>query len=402
MTADGRNIRPAFVLVTENESVTRRLNDSIGNDCDLLVSDSSSLERILQIIDSVGAVLAIVHIPTGNEPHHLLLIEELRAAKPLLPVLVFAESWDPDMVLMVMRSGASDLITRTSTREEVQERLQHIMRKSAQYSSMRDRPRGKIIAVVSARPDADSAILCLPLGLAFRQFAPDAKTLLLDLGVPEADSLSFLDLQASYSFVDAVRSIRRFDETLIETAFAKHSSGLALLAMAEESTADDITANDVIVLLNILRSYYQYVVVDLSGLPRSQFLQLTSSHADHIFLLCEQTVPSCRSNKKLMDFLLKHQPGCPIELIVDRYLDKQEPSGLEIAERLGIPLRTTLPSSGLARLYMKNSGRTLFEFAPQDIYTRAIERLAKSVLGLKSSDEGHGWFSFFKRFLKNR
>lgn len=402
MIPEGRKARPAFVLITENESVTRRLNDSIGGDGDLLVSDSSSLERILQIIDSVGAVLAIVHIPSGNESHHLLLIEELRAAKPLLPVLVFAESWDPEMVLTVMRSGASDLITRTSTREEVQERIQHIMRKSAHYSTLRDRPRGKIIALISARPDADSAILCLHLGLAFRRFSPEAKTLLLDLGVPEADSLSFLDLQASYSFVDAVRSIRRFDETLIETAFAKHSSGLALLAMAEESTADDITANDVIVLLNILRSYFQYVVVNLSGLPRSQFLQLTTSHADHIFLLCEQTVPSCRSNKKLMDFMLKHQPGCPIELIVDRYLDKQEPNADEIAERLDLPLRTTLPSSGLARLYMKNSGRTLFEFAPQDKYALAIEQFAKSVLGLKPVDEGQGWFSFFKRFLKNQ
>ncbi|WKJ90981.1 hypothetical protein QZJ86_02315 [Methylomonas montana] len=400
MSAEARHIRPAFVLITDNESVTRRLNDSIGDEGDLLIAEPSSLERILQIIDSVSAMLAIIHIPVGNHASHLDLIEELHASKPLLPLLVFTESWDSDMVLEIMRSGACDLITKESSRDEIRDRLRRIMKKTAHYATIRDKPRGKIIGIVSARPDADSAILCLHLGLALRQHSPESKTLLLDLGIPEADSLSFLDLQASYSFVDAVRSIRRFDETLIETAFAKHHSGLALLAMAEESTADDITANDVIVLLNILRSYFQYVVVNLSGLPKSQFLQLTTVHADQLFLLCEQTVPSCRSNKKLMDFLLKNQPDCPIELIVDRYLDKQEPSGAEIAERLGLPLRTILPSSGLARLYMKNSGRTLFEFAPQDKYAQAIEQFAKSLLGLKPLAERRSWLSFFTSFLQ--
>lgn len=400
MSAERHNSRPSFVLVTDNESITHRLNESIGDEGDLLVSDPSSLERTLQIIDAVGAILAIIHLPIGNESQQLFLIEELRNRKPLLPVVVFAESWGPEIVLAVMRSGASDLITGNSTRDEVRDRLQLAMKKSTQYSTIRDRPKGKIIALISARPDADTAILSLHLALAIRQCLPEAKTLLLDLGIPEADSLSFLDLQASYSFIDAVRSIRRFDETLIETAFAKHSSGLALLAMAEESTADDITANDVIVLLNILRSYFRFVVINLSGLPRSQFLQLTTSHADQIFLLCEQTVPSCRSNKKLIDFLRKNQATGPMELIVDRYLDKQEPSAAEIAERLGVPLCTTLPSSGLARLYMKNSGHSLFEFAPQDPYLRAIEQFAKSLLGIQPTSEQPNWLSWFTRFLK--
>lgn len=394
-------IRPAFVLITENESTTRRLYESIGNEWDLLVSDPSSLERILQLIDSVGAYLAIVHIPDYNPSAYMELLEELHAAKPMMPVLVLAESRDPDLVLSVMRSGASDLVTLESPREEVRERLQHIMQKSARHSELRDRPRGKIISIASARPDADSAILCLHLGLALRKLNPNAKTLLLDLGVPEADTLSFLDLNASYSFLDAVRSIRRFDETLIETAFAKHESGLTLLAMAEDSTAEDITANDIVVLLNILRSYFQYVVVNLSGLPKSQFLQLTASHADNLFLLCEQSVPSCRSNKKLNDFLHENMPGSSVELIIDRYMEEQEPNADDIAERLGLPLRIALPSSGLVRLYMKNSGRTLFEFAPQDKYTQAIEQLAKSLLGMSTSVDQRGWFSFLKRFLPN-
>lgn len=401
MNTAERPLKPAFVLVTDNEWVSQRLNDSIGSEGDLLITEAASLERILQLIDSVGAALAIVHVPAENKAHHLFLIEELHARKPILPILVFAEAAEPDVMLAIMRSGACDLVTRASSREEVQERLQTILRKMSHFSAARERPRGKIVSLVSARADADAAILCLHIALALCKQAPNQKTLLLDLGIPEGDTIAFLDLQASYSFVDAIRSIRRFDDTLIETAFAKHDSGLALLAMPEEATADDITANDVIVLLNILRTYFQYVIINLNGLRKSPFLQLTTANSDQIFLLCEQTVPSCRGNKKLMDFLAEHQPGIPVELIVDRYLEKQEPSGQEIAERFGIPLRATLPSSGMARLYMKNSGRSFYEFAPQDKYAVAVEGLAKSLLGVASAAESHGLFAMFKWLSKH-
>ena len=391
---------PAFVLVTESEAATRQLQESIAEQGELILSDPSSLGRILQIIDSVGAVLAIVHVPADNYSPQLTLITELHAAKSLLPILVFADVLDPDLVLAVMRCGASDLIAKNPSREEIRERLQHLLKRSGPASVLGERSRGKIIALVSARPDADTALLSLHLALAIQDLLPDAKTLLLDLGVPEADSLLYLGLSASYSFVDAVRSTRRFDETLIETAFARHNSGLALLAMPEEAASDDITANDVIVLLNILRSYYGVIIMNLGGLPKSQFLQLTASHADDIYLLCEQTVPSCRSNKRLMEFFHKNHVDRNISLVVDRYLEKQDPVAQEIAGRLGIPLRTTLPPSGLVRLNMKNSGQTLFEFAPKDRYTQAVEQFARSVLSQKFPDKRRSGFSFLKHLLQ--
>ncbi len=393
---------PSIVLVSESEGVSRRLQESIGDLGKLIVADPSSLERIVQIIDSVSAFLAIVHIPDENPIMHLGLIEELHSAKPLLPILVFADTLDQDLVLAAMRSGASDLIARNTTRENMRERLQHLLKKNALVSALPKRPKGKIVALISARPDTDCALLSLHLALGLRKLEPSSKTLLLDLGVPEADSLLFLGLHSAYSFVDAVRSTRRFDETLIETAFGKHDSGLALLAMPEEARGYDITANDVIVLLNILRSYFRYIIMNLAGLPKSQFLQLTASHADEILMLCEQTVPSCLGNKNLIDFFQKNNFDRHIELIVDRYLEKQEPNAEEISIRLGLPLRGTLPPSGMARLNMKNSGQTLFEFAPKDKYTQAIESLAQSCLLENQGKKPANRLSFFKRLFTSQ
>jgi pilus assembly protein CpaE len=394
---------PPLLLVTESEAAARRLMDVIDEQGELFVSEPESLERVLQIVDSVACVLAIVHVTSEGRSRQMMLIESLRAAKPLLPVLVFADSLDSDLVLTALRLGACDVIAKDSSKSEVRERLQYAMERYAPSNTLQKRARGKIIAIVSARPDADCAILALHLALAIHSLEAGGKTLLLDLGMPLADSLLFLGLRSSYTFVDAVRSTRRFDEILIETAFAKHSSGLALLAMPEEELApSDITTNDVVVLLNILRTYHHHVVMNLGGSPRSEFLALMVSHADQVLLLCEQTVPSCRSNKQLMEFFEKRHLNERIGLVVDRYLEKQAPSAPEIAERLGIPLRATLPASGIARLAMKNSGRTLFEIAPKDKYTVAVENIARTFVQKQSPVERRRRFGFLEDLFQRK
>ncbi len=389
-----------YVLVTESEWAARWLREAVDDLAEPVLCDHSSLERILQLVDSAGALLVVVHLPKDDADERLARIQDLHGAKPLLPIVAFADTLDPDLVLDVMRSGAGDLITRESTREEVQKRLLLALEKSPLAAAVGERPRGRITAVASARPDADSALFALHLALGLRRHAPDARTLLLDLGVPEGDSLVFLGLRASYSFIDAVRSTRRFDEALIETAFVRHPSGLAVLAMPEDAAADDIAANDVVVLLNVLRGYYNYLVINLGGLPRSQFLQLVLSHADDTLLLCEQTVPSCRANRKLLDFLQKNRLGKKMELIVDRYRSNLVPSADEIAERLGLTLRAVLPPSGYIRLAMKNSGQTLFECAPKDQYTQTVDQLARSCCG--SSDSSRSGIAYFTRWFRRR
>ena len=50
-----------------------------------------------------------------------------------------------------------------------------------------------------------------------------------------------------------------------------------------------------------------------------------------------------------------------------------------IAKGFGIPLLSTLPSSGMARLTMMNSGESLFTSAPRDPYTIAVRKIAQEL-----------------------
>jgi pilus assembly protein CpaE len=176
--------------------------------------------------------------------------------------------------------------------------------------------------------------------------------------------------------------LRRLDSMLIDSAFAKHESGLSLLALPEEQGAmGEITSADIYVLLGMLRRYFARIVINLGGVPQSDFLYLLLSNADNTLVVIEQSVPSCKQNMQLVRNMIEHKiPMENVELVIDRYLPQLPPDADSLSRGFGLTLQATLPPSGMARLSMMNSGESLFHCAPRDPYTLAVRKLAKRIL----------------------
>lgn len=240
-------------------------------------------------------------------------------------------------------------------------------------------------------------MLALHLALAVQETEP---TLLLDLGVPHGDAMLYLGLTASYSFIDAVRSLRRIDSTLIQTGFGKHKSGLTVLSMPEEPwTGAQFTSADVYVLLRTLKRHFSHIVVNLGGMARSEFLMLILGNVDQTIILLEQSVPSCRQNMQLIRHLREEKVSLDkAGVVVDRYLPKMPPDAESIAQSFGLPLMGTLASSGMARLATMNSGESMFELSPNDSYTQSVRQLARQITNLPRKTE-HNAPSLLRRLI---
>ena len=58
--------------------------------------------------------------------------------------------------------------------------------------------------------------------------------LLVDLATPSGAAAIFLNLNPTYNVLDAINDAHRCDQTLIDTAFPKHSSGVYVLSLPED------------------------------------------------------------------------------------------------------------------------------------------------------------------------
>lgn len=373
--------KQSYVAVTSNQEHIRWLNSVFREEGEVIAADQSSLERVRQILDLTGAQVVFVALAPQTLRQDTALIEGLVAVKALLSVIAMADQVDNDMLLSAMRAGARDFILTGSRPGEVINLVQRLQNR-APVANIPAASLSKITALVSARPGSDTPMLALHLALAMQGEQKERNTLLLDLGNPAGDTLTYLGLNSPYTFIDAVRSLRRLDSMLIDSAFAKHESGLSLLALPEEQGAmSEITSADIYVLLGMLRRYFPRIVINLGGVPRSDFLYLLLSNTDNILVVVEQSVPSCKLNMQLVRQMIEHKiPITSVELVVDRYLPKLPPNADSLSRGFGLPLQAILPPSGLARLSMMNSGESLFKCAPGDPYTLAIRKMAKNMM----------------------
>jgi pilus assembly protein CpaE len=370
--------RNHFLLVSDRKEVVQWLEAALHDEGEVIVSDSSSLDRVLQLVDAIGARAVFCELTNDNSSREASFMEGLTAAKPLLPVVAMAEAPDRQTILTALRAGARDFVSPDMRPGELIALIRRVI--SREHNDLRAGMirEGAMTAVASARPGGDAPMFALHLALALQDLTPTQDVLLLDLGVPAADSLHYLGIDPTYTFVDAIRSLRRMDETLINTAFSRHDTGLRILAMPDETLdAGRFTSADLYVLIGALKRHFQHIVVNLGGVPASEFLYVLLGRSDRALLLVEQSVPSCKQNRTLLQRLRDNKvPLENVQLVVDRYLPSVPPNGDTIAKGFGIPLMSTLPSSGMARLTMMNSGESLFKSAPRDPYTVTVRKLA--------------------------
>jgi pilus assembly protein CpaE len=371
--------RNCFIAITTSQECLHWLAQSLRDEGEVIPADSPSVERVVQLSDAIGASIIFVQVNPAEYRQEALMIEGLIAAKPFLPVIVVADSFDQNLLLTVIRLGARDFIKIGTRGTEVVGEVKRLIPRDAALLSSQADEHGKITAVVSARPGSDSPMLALHLALAVQESEP---TLLLDLGAPHGDAMLYLGLTSSYSFIDAIRSLRRIDSTLIQTGFGKHKSGLTVLSMPEDPWIDaQFTAADVSVLLRSLRRHFPRIIVNMGGMVGSDFFMLLLGNVDQIILLVEQSVPSCRQNMQLMKRLRDDKIQLTnAGMVVDRYLPKLPPDAESIAQSFGLPLLTTLSPSGMARLATMNSGESMFELSPNDPYALSVRKLASKIL----------------------
>jgi len=391
-----------FVALVENEAHLNWLEQALGSSASLVECDEPSVDRMLQLVDTASASAVFVRFGNADQAQRSQFVLRMLARKPSLAVIGLGECDDRDLVLSVLRSGARDFLPIGAPAVEVNAAVDRVLARHTPIDA--SAALGSLHAMICARPDGYSASFAAHLALAVRQLVPpDEKVLLLDLGTPVGDSLLLLDLRPSYSFVDAVRSVRRFDQTLVHAVFAQHSSGLSVLTLPEDPTElEQIQAADAIALIGVLRTYFDHVVLNLAGLFDLEQLVFMLEKATRLLVHTDQCVATCRANYRLLQALRQAKVSVDdCRVVVDRYHPRIDPSVDQIAKLLEVELWSCVPADGLRVLEAINSGKPMLELAPNSGYTRAIVQLAASLLDRDVAGLSGGWLERIWRQLRS-
>lgn len=335
--------------------------------------DRSSLEDAISLIDITGATLVFVELGDGLG---VSLIESLLSVKPMLTVIAIGPAGNEQHVLSAMRAGARDYISPNLRNSELVGMVRRLEERASEMQAVKGSDY-ELLSVFSARSDIDTGCIAMHIALLLQQDHDSEQTLLLDLGVCAGDSLSALGIEGRYTFIDAVKNVRRLDKNLIDSAFARHSSGLTVLALPEDiQEVQEMSTAEVFLLLGTLQRHFNHIVVNLGGIPPSEFLHLLLGRSKQQILVVDQSVPVCQRNLRACAELREARVlKDNTYLIIDHYRPGVPPNAEELAERFGLKLGAVLPDNSEQRLLALNLGRSLMDIAPRSVFVKKIRSL---------------------------
>lgn len=380
-----------FLVCTDGDNDISWLQTAMASAGQVLRA-GQRLDELLGLIEATGATLIFVSMDRDNLSAQCALIESLLEARPLLAVVVVGDGFDNDLVIAAMRAGARDFITYGLRNSEVQGLVRRITERLPQLPARRQQ--GKLTLLFGNQPDADAALVAAHMALLLQ--TGGQRVLLVDLGVPNGESLDVLRLEASFVFADALRNLRRIDRSLIDSAFVEHDSGLRVLPAGREGAQLDFhSSSELFLLTAALRQNFDQVLINLSGQPDSEMLRTFVGQADQLYWYIDPSVSCCRRNLDLLQQWRDN--GVKLEhaqLLIDRSFDSVAPDAKALGRTFEMPVLAALPHSAELRLKARNQGKSLFELAPRDSLTKALKGL---VATLTTGDKADGPMGLFRR-----
>lgn len=331
------------------------------------------------------ADLVLFEMDVAEVETRCAMMEQLLERLPDVAVAAVGREPHPDVVLQAMRAGARDFWVMHRDDAALPQSAARLLRRSQSApAATKAEGQGRVFALVSSHPLDGIGFTAAHLALAFqnlerRETEPRRRTLLLDCASPAGAAAIFLNLTVGYTVLDALGDVYRCDQTLIDTAFVRHSSGLYVLSLPEDLLgAPKLDPEMLGRLIGILRGLFSDIVLGIDGHAGREVLSEVLPRVDRVVWLADQSILRSRQSKHLLRALNLQGVSLPgIGLLVDAY---QKRLGLEpehLAELLEIPLLGTLTGDPAARIQSMNTGDPMFKLFPKDPFVADINELAR-------------------------
>lgn len=373
------------VVVASDPVYQGWLQNAAGTGLDVAMLPFTSDQESLAQIEARGRIdVLFVEFDSQNLAQRAALVERFLERHWQVPVVGLGADDNPQLVLAAMRAGARDFFVLRRDDATLGVQIGRLLRRSSASAVTQGAQKvGKLYGVLSAHPGESIAFLAEHLALAILEAqGPNERVLLLDVATPAGAAAIFLNINATYSALDAVNDAYRCDQSLVDTAFTKHSSGLYVLSLPEDLLGtSSIDSAELLKLLQVLRGLFGCIVVALDGhLPLSAQVGV-ANEAERLLLLSDQSILRSRHNKHLLRAL--RLEGCTLDragLVVDDYRRRLGLEPKNLAELFELPLFAALQCDLSNRAVSMNSGEPLYTLARKDPYAVGVKKLAASLL----------------------
>ncbi len=360
------------LIVDDNDSkvdnITRLLQ--FEKDIAIIARAGSGTEAIEQYLaQEPDVVLMDTGMPDmdGFEATRRIVDEDPFAEVIILSVESGAEIYRKSMEAkaafvwsMPLEAGkiAESIRTSADNRKKVKKQTGRLTPPGVEQPGPPPELQGKLLALYSGKGGVGCTTLAVNLALALQ--SEDTPTILVDADLQFGDIKVLLNLQSGYSIVDVTTNPEGLDLDLLEQVVVSYEKGLhVLLAPPSPEMGDEVTAEGVGRLIELLRNHYAYIVIDADSYLNDIALSILEQ-ADLILTIATPDVPAIKNTSMLIDTL--HKLDIPRErlMLIMNQVDRRDGIRADrVAETLNHEVLVEIPFDRVAVKESINRGQPL-------------------------------------------
>ena len=367
-----------FVVLSTGLDSFRELRDALAADeRTRLLAGGDDAEQLHAEITRLRPNAAIVTLPDANAESALRYVERLSVECPQTAIICASRDASPDLILRSLRAGAREFLRLLPLRPDEFHTVVDRINEFCAVQPDTPKKRGRAIAVFSSKGGCGTSFIAANLAAAM-----NAPTVLVDLNLQAGDLALYLGVEPKFSIADLVENRARADASLLKSYVMPYTSSLALLAAPREAdAADDIEAEHVFEVIELLRQHYDYIVID----PQHTFDAITLAaldQVDEVVLVLTLDIPAIRSAQRTLQLFDRlGYPRHKVRIVVNRWSKQIELDVRQVEHFLAERVTGYVQSDYNTAVNSINLGQPLVTSNPTSRLAQELRQIAASLTG---------------------
>jgi Flp pilus assembly CpaE family ATPase len=348
------------------------------------VRTADDLGAAAKLLDSDPAENLVVIGPQAGSAEAFGFASALRMVRPAVGVILVRDQLDVELLNQALQSGirevvqAGDHAALAAACRRSRDVSWRILAASPTERSGQTVD-GKIITVFTAKGGVGKTMLAINLGVVLAQRGAN-QVCVVDLDLSSGDLAISLLLDPVRTVADAVSMTGHIDTTGAGSLLTPYRPGLEmLLAPVNPGDAEKVPPSLVGELLAVLRTMFDYVVVDTPPHLSEHVLTALDASAHHV-LLTTPDVPALKNLRVVLDVLdmLSYPPEIR-SVVLNRAESKLRLSKEDVERVIRAPVVAQIPASRAVSISV-NKGTPITLASPGHAVSKAITAFARQRL----------------------